>query len=218
MNAGLFIETGIYENYEKFIPLLNNPNKTEIFKLIHAFTNIISSSNIITTAIDKASKVVFALKNYARTKSSFEPEQIDIKESIETILILYQNKMKTGVATNFNFDFEGQITGYPDELSQIWTNLIFNALQAMDYSGKLSIEVKQNDNSVNVIISDTGKGIPDDIKDKIFEPFFTTKPLGEGIGLGLDIVKKIVDKHNGTIDFVSVPGKGTTFTVSLPLS
>jgi signal transduction histidine kinase len=106
---------------------------------------------------------------------------------------------------------------YPDELNQVWTNLIHNALQAMDNQGTLTIEAVQKDTSVLVKITDSGKGIPPEILPKIFEPFFTTKPAGEGSGLGLDIVKKIIEKHQGKIDVESVPGK-TAFTVSLPIN
>jgi signal transduction histidine kinase len=105
---------------------------------------------------------------------------------------------------------------YPDDLNQVWENLIHNALQAMDYKGKLTIAVRKQDSHALVAISDTGKGIPDAMKRKIFEPFFTTKPAGEGSGLGLNIVKKIIEKHRGTITFESQPGK-TTFYVSLPI-
>jgi signal transduction histidine kinase len=103
-----------------------------------------------------------------------------------------------------------------DELNQVWTNLIHNALQAMDYRGTLTIEVTAIDHQVTVSITDTGKGIPLDIMPKIFEPFFTTKPPGESSGLGLDIVKQILTKHSEKINVESSPGK-TTFYVMLPI-
>jgi signal transduction histidine kinase len=105
---------------------------------------------------------------------------------------------------------------YPDELNQVWTNLIHNALQAMNYQGTLTIDVTTQEQQVKISITDSGQGIPEEIKTKIFEPFFTTKPPGEGSGLGLDIVKKIIDKHQGKIEVESVPGK-TTFTFYLPM-
>jgi signal transduction histidine kinase len=103
------------------------------------------------------------------------------------------------------------------ELNQVWTNLIHNALQAMHNSGALKVSVFAQDGGVAVSVADNGPGIPEDIKVRIFEPFFTTKPIGEGSGLGLDIVKKILDKHHGRIDLHSEIGVGTTFTVWLPL-
>jgi signal transduction histidine kinase len=105
---------------------------------------------------------------------------------------------------------------YPDELNQVWTNLIHNAIQAMKGVGILEITVSQQRNEVIVRMTDSGCGIPEDIKAQIFEPFFTTKSAGEGSGLGLDIVKKIIDKHQGNIDVDSQPGR-TTFTVVLPI-
>jgi signal transduction histidine kinase len=98
---------------------------------------------------------------------------------------------------------------------QVWTNLIHNAIQAMEGKGKLEIVVREQDNYVIVQVTDSGCGIPPEIQERIFEPFFTTKPLGEGSGLGLDIVKKIVNKHEGRIEVESVPGE-TTFRVWLP--
>ncbi len=87
----------------------------------------------------------------------------------------------------------------------------------MDYKERLEISVQKTNTNVVVKIKDSGKGIPEDIADKIFDPFFTTKPIGEDTGLGLDIVKKIIDKHDGTIKFESEQGKETEFTVTLPL-
>ncbi len=100
----------------------------------------------------------------------------------------------------------------------MWTNLIHNALQAtQDRHGVLGISVCQRDGNVVVSVSDTGCGIPQAIRDRIFDPFFTTKPRGEGSGLGLDIARKIVEKHHGHIDVQSEEGVGATFSVVLPV-
>jgi signal transduction histidine kinase len=105
---------------------------------------------------------------------------------------------------------------YPDELNQVWTNLLHNALQAMGHKGVLKIDVKHQDNVILVSITDSGQGIPPEIMPRIFEPFFTTKPPGEGSGLGLDIVQKILEKHQGELQVESVPAK-TKFTIALPI-
>jgi signal transduction histidine kinase len=174
------------------------------------------STRTITTATERAAKVVFALKNYARYDYSGEKVPANITEGIETVLTLYHNQIKQGVELRRNYEPLPLLLCYPDELNQVWTNLVHNALQAMDYKGTLRIDaIKQNTNLI-VSITDSGQGISAEIMPKIFEPFFTTKPLGEGSGLGLDIVKKIIEKHQGSISVNSVPGK-TTFTVSLPL-
>ena len=97
------------------------------------------------------------------------------------------------------------INCYPDELNQVWTNLIHNALQAMHYDGSLTIRVFQQGQHVVVAVTDSGEGISEEIQQRIFEPFVTTKSAGEGSGLGLDIVKKIIEKHHGEIAFESSP-------------
>jgi signal transduction histidine kinase len=105
---------------------------------------------------------------------------------------------------------------FPDELNQVWTNLIHNALQAMNHEGTLTIGIRQENGHAVVSVGDSGCGIPEEIRGKIFDVFFTTKPAGVGSGLGLDIVKKIIDKHHGRIELQSEVGVGTTFTVMLP--
>jgi signal transduction histidine kinase len=131
-------------------------------------------------------------------------------------LTLYQNQLKQGVQVIRNYAKLPPVLCYPDELNQVWTNLIHNALQAMEYRGTLSIEVTAIDQQAKISLTDSGKGIPEEIQAKIFEPFFTTKPSGEGSGLGLDIVKKIIKKHDGQITVESQPGR-TTFNVFLPI-
>ena len=100
-------------------------------------------------------------------------------------------------------------------MGQVWTNLIFNALQAMNNQGTLRIQTYYKDDQVLIIIQDTGPGIPEAIQGRIFESFFTTKSAGEGTGLGLTIVRDILDRHHGTISFNSTPGN-TSFEVCLP--
>ncbi|NEP27660.1 ATP-binding protein, partial [Moorena sp. SIO3I6] len=149
--------------------------------------------------------------------SSGEKIDAQITDGIDTVLTLYHNQLKHGVDVYRNYDDSLPVIGcYPDELNQVWTNLIHNALQAMENKGTLTINVRQQDDQIKVSITDTGKGIPPEIQPKIFQPFFTTKPAGEGSGLGLDIVRKIVEKHHGHMEVDSVPGE-TTFTVSLPI-
>jgi signal transduction histidine kinase len=113
------------------------------------------------------------------------------------------------------------VYAFPDEISQVWMNLIHNALQAMDYHGDLTIEVRgkeqEEEPAVEVIITDTGCGIPREVQGQVFDPFFSTKRRGEGTGLGLDIVRTIVRRHGGQIDFTSTEGEGTSFRVRLPL-
>jgi signal transduction histidine kinase len=107
---------------------------------------------------------------------------------------------------------------FVDELMQVWTNIVHNAIQAMQGSGSLFVKTYIKDGKIFVNFTDTGSGIPEEIRDKIFDPFFTTKKSGEGSGLGLDIAKKIIDKHEGEIWFETEIGKGTSFIITLPLN
>ena len=111
---------------------------------------------------------------------------------------------------------EPKIRCFPDELVQVWTNIIHNAIQATEGKGQLKIEAREVDQEIVVSISDNGPGIPPEVLERIFEPFFTTKPKGEGSGLGLGICQRIVDKHGGKIEANTAPGR-TTFIVRLPM-
>jgi signal transduction histidine kinase len=216
--ASTLVNIGVYHQIEPFLPLFKDLESEMILKTAYQFATLQRSTRTISTATEKATKVVFALKSYARYDRSGEKVQAQVTEGIETVLTLYHNQLKQGVEVTKNYEKQlPLIFCYPDELNQVWTNLIYNALQAMDYQGTLKIEVRQQEENLLVSITDSGKGIAPEIMPRIFEPFFTTKPLGEGSGLGLDIVKKILDKHQGKIFVESILGQ-TTFTVSLPIS
>lgn len=216
--ADTLVDIGVYEDISSFLPLLQDPESDNILDTAYQLVSLQKSTQTIITATERAAKVVFALKTYSRYDTTGEKVLAKIPEGIETILTLYHNQLKQGVEVIRNYqDSFPPILCYPDELNQVWTNLIHNALQAMENKGSLKIDVKQQDGSIVVSITDSGKGIPPEILPRIFEPFFTTKPAGEGSGLGLDIVKKIIDKHQGKITVDSSPGQ-TTFTVFLPIN
>ncbi|MEN8215596.1 MAG: ATP-binding protein [Pseudomonadota bacterium] len=214
--ADTLVDMGIYEDIEAFLPLLKDSDSQRILNIAYQLITLSKSTKTISTASSRAAKTVFALKNFARQDSSGEKVLSNIIEDIETVLTLYYNQLKHGVEVIKNYAELPEILCYRDELNQVWTNLLHNALQAMDYKGSLRIDVGMQDNQVFISFTDSGMGIPDKIKSKIFEPFFTTKAAGEGSGLGLDIVKKIIDKHEGTIAVESVPRR-TTFMVGLPV-
>ena len=184
--------------------------------MAYDISGLLEGTQIIANATDRASKVVFALKAYAHYDHSEAMIAANLVDGIETVLTLYQNQLKHGVDVRRNYQAIPPVTCYSDQLNQVWTNLIHNALYAMKYQGALTIDALQQGEFVVVAITDTGVGIPDDIKSRIFDPFFTTKPSGEGSGLGLNIVRQIIEKHHGRIDVESVPGQ-TTFRVFLPI-
>jgi two-component system, NtrC family, sensor kinase len=207
----------IYEDIDSFLPILTHSDSQKLLELAYNLSGLQRGSNTIETASERAAKVVFALKTYAHYDEKNELLQASLISGLDTVLTLYQNSIKQGVEVVQNYADIPAIYCYPDELNQVWTNLIHNAIQAMDNKGTLAIDVKQEGEFAKVSITDSGQGIPQEIKSRIFEPFFTTKPPGEGSGLGLDIVRKIVKKHQGEIEVDSVPGK-TTFTVSLSMN
>jgi signal transduction histidine kinase len=214
--ADILIYMRIYENFEELLPLLRDKKAIATVKSARNFISVRKNSGNIILAVDKASKVVFALRKFAHHDISGDKAKLDIIDSIETILTIYHNQMKHGIEINRQYQPLPLVCCYADEIHQVWTNLIYNAIQAMAYKGTLTIETEEAiDNQVIVSFTDTGCGIPANIKSRIFEPFFTTKKRGEGSGLGLDIVKKIIDKHQGRIEVESEVGKGTTFRVCL---
>lgn len=214
--ADTLIDIGVLGEIDPFLMLLESQQGEQVVELAHQLALLDRSTYTISTAIERAAKVVFALKTYARFDQSGEKVTANIINGIETVLTLYHNKIKHGVEVVRRYDPIPVIPCYPDELTQVWTNLIHNALQAMEERGELQIAVCQQEQSLRVEITDSGSGIPETVLPHIFEPFFTTKPSGEGNGLGLDIVHKIVDKHQGKIEVESRPGK-TTFSVTLPV-
>lgn len=214
--ADLLVDMDIYDEIDKFLPLFKRPDSEHLLELAYKISGLQRGTTTINTATERASKVVFALKTYARYDQSGVMILANLTEGIETVLTLYQNQLKQGIDVIRNYSELPSTLCYPDELNQVWTNLIHNALQAMDYRGTLTIGVTQQDEQAKISITDTGKGIPEEIRPKIFDPFFTTKPPGEGSGLGLDIVQKIIEKHSGKITVESQPGC-TTFNVFIPI-
>jgi PAS domain S-box-containing protein len=180
------------------------------------FEEYLTISNIynIKRSVNRASKTIYALKKFAHFDHDRAGVVEKIEDSINDILILFSHNLKQGIEVAQNYSTLEPIFCYPDELSQVWMNLISNAIHAMNNSGKLEISTTENRDYQIVSIQDNGYGIPKDIQSKIFEPFFTTKKSGEGSGLGLDIVKKIIESHNGKIELQS-DENGTIFTIYL---
>ena len=218
MEAKTLVELGFQENVNRFSPLIQVADKRFTQSSLVLFSNLKKSIKNITIAGEKAVKLVFSLKTFAHFDHSGEKLQTNVQDGLETVLTLYGNQIKQNINLVEDYGEIPQIMGFPDELTQVWTNLIHNALQAMKNQGDLTIKTIEKDGMIEVSVTDSGPGIPEEIREKIFQPFYTTKAAGEGSGLGLDIVAKIVKKHNGTIGFESEIGVGTTFTVSLPVS
>jgi signal transduction histidine kinase len=205
---------------QALLPLLKSPDAMFILQTADNMTDIGRNAANINLAVARVSRIVFALKVYSRANDgggigTMQP--CDLREGLETVLTLYHKQIKQGTELVREFDAIGQVLCRPDELAQVWTNLIHNALHAMNYQGTLSVTLTRVGIEALVTVGDTGCGIDDAIRSRIFDAFFTTKPIGEGSGLGLDIVKKIIAKHHGRIEVQSTVGVGTRFLVYLPL-
>jgi signal transduction histidine kinase len=164
----------------------------------------------------RISELVKAIKEYSFMDEA-PRQEVDIAKGIESTLIMLNHKLKHGINVVRNYDPNlPRIFSYGSELNQVWTNVIDNAADAMQGKGDLRIRTMREGEDVLVEFVDNGPGIPAEIQTKIFDPFFTTKPMGEGTGLGLDTVYRIVRKHHGNISVVSRPGY-TCFRVRLPI-
>jgi signal transduction histidine kinase len=184
---------------------------------IAASVEIATLLNEIESATARISDLVGAIKEYTYMDQT-PVQNVDIVKSLETTLTIMNHKLKRGVVVKRDYQkVPFLVNSFGSELNQVWTNLIDNAIDAMGGKGELKVQTSQDDGCVVVEIADNGPGISPAIQSHIFEPFFTTKGVGEGTGLGLDTVQRIVRKHRGHIEVTSKPGD-TRFRVSLPLA
>jgi signal transduction histidine kinase len=145
-------------------------------------------------------------------------QNVDIVKTLENTLTILNHKLKHGVEVKRDYEkIPLLVNSFGSELNQVWTNLIDNAIDSMGGKGELWVHTFREDDCVVVEIRDNGPGIAPEVQPRIFEPFFTTKGVGEGTGLGLDTVQRIVRKHRGNIQVRSKPGD-TRFQVRLPLA
>ncbi|MEI6491557.1 MAG: ATP-binding protein [Verrucomicrobiota bacterium] len=214
--AETLVMMGIRDQPDEVLPLLRHPNGAAYLDMAYKLSGLGRSAEIIVTAADRAGKIVFALKNYAHFDRSGDFVLSCVTEGIETVLTLYNNQLKRGVVVVREYQPVPDILCRPDELNQVWTNLIHNAIHAMGHKGTLTIAVGPHEDGVRVSVGDSGVGVPLELRNKVFEPFFTTKCAGEGSGLGLHIVRQIVESHGGTVSLGENVGGGARFDVVLP--
>lgn len=214
--ATLLTQMGMTQDLYPFFPLLKEKNNTSILDVAYHFVLQHRNSENLKLAVKTISNFVLALKHYAHPEHSDQIKIASVTQGIDTVLTLYQHQLKQGIEVRKTYQDVPDIFCYPEQLNQVWANLIDNAMQAMNYQGKLDISVVRCQNQVRVQIKDSGGGIPAEMREKIFEPYFTTKSAGEGTGIGLNLVRKIIEKHHGKIEVESQPG-GTIFSVGLPL-
>src|SRR3954452_22687562 len=171
----------------------------------------------IKSSTSRISELVRSIKEYSYM-DRMPQQDVDVHDAIESTLVMLNHKLKGLVKVTRDYDRSlPRIPAYGSELNQVWTNLIDNAIDAIDGEGLIQIHTAREFEHVLVEIRDNGPGIPEDIRGRIFEPFFTTKPVGKGTGVGLDTVYRTVEKHGGEIRVDSQPGD-TRFQVRLPFS
>ena len=198
----------------KFFAELNA--KKEEMDLSYLIQEIYSLLKGIEEGAHRSGEITKALRRFSRPADA-ACQFDDIPEGIDSSLVLLHNKIKDrNIVVHKDYgDFEG-LECYPSKFNQVIMNILTNSVQAMEGGGELFIQTVSSAIGVKIIIKDTGKGMPPDVKKHIFEPFYTTKEVGKGTGLGLSISYGIIEKHNGNIDVISEPGKGTEVIISLP--
>jgi len=165
---------------------------------------------------DRVKKIVQDLKGFSRLDEA-EYKMADINAGLESTINIVWNELKYKATVTREFGDIPQIKCRPGQLNQVFMNLLINAAHALGEHGEIRIKTWQDGEKINVAISDTGCGMPEEVRKRIFEPFFTTKEVGKGTGLGLSIAYDIIKKHDGEIRVDSIVGKGTTFTISIPV-
>jgi signal transduction histidine kinase len=184
---------------------------------IGAVAEVYTLLDEIESSTGRISDLVLAIKEYTYMDQA-PVQNVDIVKSLETTLTILNHKLKRGVAVVRDYEkIPLRVNSFGSELNQVWTNIIDNAIDAMGGKGELRVHTYRDDSCVVVEIGDNGPGISPDVQTHIFEPFYTTKGVGEGTGLGLDTVQRIVKKHQGNIQVTSQPGD-TRFQVYLPLA
>ena len=215
--AAVLADAGV--NAEKLDALSQSTEKEFIgpaVRRVAAIITIVGLIREIDNSTRRISDLVTAIKRYSYMDQG-PLQEVDLREDLENTLKIFGHRLKTGVTVVRDYDPQlPRVSAYGGELNQVWTNLIDNAIEAMNGNGQLRVRALRELECAVVEIGDNGPGIPPEIQSRIFDPFFTTKKVGEGTGLGLDTALRIVRQHHGSIEVKSQPGD-TRFRVRLPL-
>ncbi|MFT6211691.1 MAG: signal transduction histidine kinase [Bacteroidia bacterium] len=195
--------------------IFNLPDYENQIYLLLTILKVRRSLSTITFASQKAASVVKALKSYVHESDDKTGAVFNIKESILSTLILFNNQTKYKIDVHLDLDDDSNILGNESEASKIWSNLIANSIYAIgNEKGNIWIEVKEIKNKLSITFSNDGQTIPEAVRLNIFEPFYTTKPIGEGSGMGLSMVRNVISNLGGTIELL--PQEKTTFLIQIP--
>lgn len=213
----------IFESYlnpdtnaeEAALQLADQKHREQILEIFDEAETLFKS---IQNGVDRTISIVKSLRNFSRLDEG-EFKLVDLHEGLDSTLEILQSQIRKKAELVKKYGQLPLVKCAPGKINQVFLNIINNALQAMDAPGLLTLETQylKEKNEVAVIISDTGKGMNEEVKRRLFEPFFTTKPIGEGTGLGLSISYGIIEEHKGRIEVESAEGKGSTFVIYLPV-
>ncbi len=210
---------------QKYEDLVEKNRLEDVFKEAEEFKGQVEFSflvNEVSSLLDgieeganRSSQIVKGLRSFSRMDEE-QCQMYNIHEGIDSSLILLQNKMKDRISVKKEYGDLKDLECYPSKLNQVIMNILTNSVQAIEGKGEIFIQTVNRSVGIEIIIKDNGKGMTEEVKKHIFEPFFTTKDVGKGTGLGLSISFGIIEQHDGNIDVISEPGKGTEFILSLP--
>ena len=214
--ARIILEMGYETIEDALIPFLKLQDKKDIFNFTLSLVRMNKSVGTIEIAVDKAARVVKALNNFSHGNLEQELSDFQLRDSIESVVTILWNKIKSGASVQVEVGSGVILHGNQEELAQVWTNLMNNALQASNNKCNIRVRHWLAGNWHHIRFSNDGPPIPAEVIPKIFDAFFTTKKQGEGTGLGLNISRQIIEKHGGQIK-VSSGKEETSFDIILPL-
>ncbi len=223
IRSNIDILTDYSEQLINYIRLVRDPSKNdeaEAYFLAQDFTFILSDIKPLVESsqegVARITQIIRDLGNYAHVDEK-QTEMLVVDKLLAQSLALVTNELKYKVEIVTDLNASCEIAGFPQKLIQVFINLLVNASHAIEVKGKIWITTLATDNEVKIIIKDNGAGIASSHLNTIFDPFFTTKPVGKGTGLGLHIVRSIIEEHNGHINVTSAVGQGSKFSIYLPL-
>jgi signal transduction histidine kinase len=205
---------------DRLLKLVDSSQSLDELKSSETFRQLVEmlkeNHRITVTAGNRIAKIVRSLKNFARLDEA-EFQKADLHEGLDSTLTLVHHELRNRAVVFKDYGTLPLVYCSPNQINQVFMNLFINASQALDSKGEIRIKTRAFDDKVCIQIADTGTGIRPEHLPKIFDPGFTTKGTGIGTGLGLSISYKIIQRHKGTITVESEPGKGTEFTIILPV-
>ena len=198
---------------EKLEEIAQLKEDIEFVEIARETENLLSSIKI---GGEKVAEIVKILRTFTRLDES-DLKKVNLHENIDATLAILNNRIGTHIVIEKQYGNNLEVECFPGELNQVFLNILNNAIDATKTGGKITVKTQQVSKTCRISISDTGKGIPEEIQNRIFEPFFTTKDIGKGKGLGLSTAHTIIKEHHGTIEVESGTDKGTTFTIIIPV-